>query len=62
MNVNKYYQQLIGFQITGFRMNDDDFDPFPCFTMKRGDEVIEVEVSRDPEGNGGGFLFIGEAK
>jgi len=62
--MKKYYEQLVGFQIKKFEFVEDDYslDPFPKFTMTNGTETIEVEVSRDPEGNGGGFLFIGEAK
>jgi hypothetical protein len=37
-------------------------DPFPQFLLrKEGHEDIMIEVSRDPEGNEGGFLFISDA-
>ena len=61
--MQKYYRQLVGATITGYKEIDDGgvmaLDPFPSYTMtlKSGVEV-RVEVSRDEEGNGGGFLFI----
>lgn len=60
-DVNAYYRQLVGSRITGFRMDPDEFgdDPWPTFTltMPKGD-TLEMTLSRDPEGNGGGFAFI----
>lgn len=60
-DVNAYYSQLVGAKITGFRLEADDFgeDPWPIFTlaMPEGD-TLEMTLSRDPEGNGGGFAFI----
>ena len=62
-NTKGYYEQLVGATITGYEEIDDEgvmaLDPFPSFTMttKEGAK-LRVEVSRDPEGNGGGFLFI----
>ena len=63
MNMNEYYKQLEGAQIVkyhGIKGSDEYTDGFPTFTvrMKNG-EVLKIEVSRDEEGNDGGFLFIG---
>jgi hypothetical protein len=35
MDMTLYYRQLIGFKITDFRMEKDEFggDPFPVFTV-----------------------------
>jgi len=64
MDMIAYYRQLVGFKITGFRMEADEFgaDPFPTFTVQASDgETLDVTLSRDPEGNGGGFAFIAPA-
>tara|TARA_R100000773_G_C4198091_1_gene101496 strand:+ start:784 stop:1020 length:237 start_codon:yes stop_codon:yes gene_type:complete len=61
----KYYGQLKGFAISDvdFAYCKDTESYFPTFIMKKkGYETIKVEVSRDEEGNGGGFLFISENK
>tara|TARA_Y100000114_G_scaffold150577_1_gene166253 strand:- start:406 stop:642 length:237 start_codon:yes stop_codon:yes gene_type:complete len=61
----KYYGQLKGFAISNvdFAYCKDTESYFPTFIMKKkGYETIKVEVSRDEEGNGGGFLFISENK
>ena len=61
----KYYGQLKGFAISDvdFAYCKDTESYFPTFIMKKkGYETIKVEVSRDEEGNGGGFLFISEKK
>jgi hypothetical protein len=58
----KYYSGLEGATITKFAgMNDAGFgepNGFPSFQVKfaDGSEGI-IEISRDPEGNGGGFIF-----
>ena len=61
MNMQKYYQQLVGATITQFDFNDEGggLDPFPCYTVQDKDgKILKIEISRDEEGNGGGFLFI----
>ncbi len=61
----KYYGQLKGFAISNveFVYCDSTDSYFPTFVMKKkGYETIKVEVSRDEEGNGGGFLFISANK
>lgn len=65
MDMITYYSQLVGCRITGFRMEADDGQygsgqPFPTFTMRTASGgTLEVQLSSDPEGNGGGFAFIG---
>ena len=59
----KYYGQLKGFKIESFEMvdsGDDYITDFPSFILSKGKQKIRIEVSQDEEGNGGGFLFIGE--
>ena len=61
--MSDYYKQLEGFKITKFLgvTDEDDIDGFPQFVLtKKGYQDIKIEVSRDEEGNGGGFLFIGD--
>lgn len=58
----KYYSQLNGATIIkflGMKKDEDDWgDGFPEFQVRlKSGEVVNVEVSKDPEGNGGGFLF-----
>ena len=64
MNMDKYYSQLIGAKIIGFRMEEDDFalDPFPIFTLQLGNQKVDLALSMDEEGNGGGFGVIEEVK
>ena len=63
MTLEKYYRQLVGFQIVGFQMGElSDFgQSFPMFTLynpKTGERAY-IEVSADEEGNDAGFLFFG---
>lgn len=64
-DIDAYFRQLVGFTITGFRMvaADDEYgsgDAFPTFTARPPTgELLDIQLSRDPEGNGGGFAFIG---
>ena len=58
----KYYGDLVGSTILSFdgMQNEDcDFsDGFPSFTVKFKDgEIGQIQISQDPEGNGGGFIF-----
>jgi hypothetical protein len=57
---DRYYKQLEGATITKFDgvIEITDGEGFPAFqvTLANG-QVIDLEVSSDPEGNGGGFLF-----
>jgi hypothetical protein len=58
---NKYYGSFVGSTIVSFdgmNTEDDLGDGFPTFTIKFANgEVGKIEISQDPEGNGGGFIF-----
>ena len=57
----EHAEQLIGFRITGVDVEDCEYgDPFTILKVTRGGEKLNLVVSQDPEGNGGGFLFIEE--
>ena len=62
MDMQKYYSQLVGAKIIGFRFDDDDYalQPYPVFTLRLGGQTVEMTLSMDAEGNGGGFAFIEE--
>jgi hypothetical protein len=56
-----YYSALNGATIVGFvGTTEDEFGGrgFPQFMVKlaNGEKVV-IEISQDPEGNGGGFMF-----
>ncbi len=55
----RYYSQLEGATIVSFKgMVDEDGEEFPTFIVKtKSGDLLEISVSKDPEGNGGGFLF-----
>ena len=62
--MEKHYTQLIGFKIVGFRFERDEYgddEGWPIFTIQKGKERLDLVLSRDPEGNGGGFAFIEDA-
>jgi len=50
----EYYQQAVGFRIVAATVSPDGFPQLICH---KGKEEIVLEVSRDEEGNGAGFLF-----
>jgi len=56
-----YYKQLEGATIIRFKGTDpDDFGGrgFPMFIAKlTNGELVELVLSQDEEGNGGGFMF-----
>ena len=60
--MERYYRQLEGAKIVQFLgIEEDDFggEGFPKFHIQfPNGENHEVVVSQDPEGNGGGFLFL----
>ena len=64
MNMQKYYGQLIGSKIIGFKFEEDEWggDDWPIFTLQLGNQKVQLTLSQDPEGNGGGFAFIEEVK
>ena len=58
--MNEYYSQLEGYKIKKYLGEGDD--GFPAFLLTAPNyRDIKIEVSRDAEGNDGGFLFIGDA-
>jgi len=61
-----YYNQLKGFQIVSYKMEEDDYDgyvlKFPTFVLQRGQKQIKITVSQDEEGNDGGFLFVEDSE
>ena len=62
MDMQKYYSQLVGAKIIGFRFVEDEYvlEPFPVFTLRLGGQTVDMSLSMDEEGNGGGFAFIEE--
>ena len=56
--MQKYLESLVGRKIVsvdeGGSEDQPDTGPFPSFTLDNG---WKIEVSRDEEGNGPGFLF-----
>ncbi len=54
-----HYGQLVGMTITSFEIINDDDGKWPQFTgTSQSGETVIFAVSRDPEGNGPGHLFI----
>ena len=60
MDMHNYYSQLVGCKIVDFKFEKDEdaLAPFPVFTLQLGDQKVELSLSKDEEGNGGGFGFI----
>jgi len=52
----RYYKQLEGAKIVRFYgMSEGEF---PTFEVELDNcQIVKIEISRDPEGNGGGFIF-----
>ena len=50
----RYYAGLKGFTVEETGLGSDNF---PYLIMRKGEEVLKIEVSQDEEGNGPGFLF-----
>jgi len=46
--LNKYYNGLKGFKVESFFLNDSDksIEPFPTFTLRKGNQVLPLESSR----------------
>jgi len=57
-----YYGSFVGAKIVSFNgMAESDLgdDGFPTFTVMFADGWLgEIEISQDPEGNGGGFISV----
>ena len=53
---NRYYKQLEGAKIVRYYgMSEGEF---PSFELELPNcQIIKIEISQDPEGNGGGFIF-----
>lgn len=68
MEITEIYKQMIGHTIIGFEMEKDEMgDNWPVFvvekeypsTKTKGTKVRHrLVISRDPEGNGPGFVFL----
>jgi len=61
----KYFGQLVGFKIVDFYTEDeDDMNPWPVLVVQQpnsqGGQQYKLILSKDEEGNGGGFAFIEE--
>ena len=57
--LTKHYGSLTGATIKSFHVARDESGLWPQLHLVDG---RVIEVSRDPEGNGPGFLFIGNLK
>ena len=56
-----HYGQLKGWTVVGVELQQDAYDKtefWPILTFTKNGETLTVQVSRDPEGNGSGHLFI----
>jgi hypothetical protein len=58
----RYYSQLEGAKIIRFKgMIEDEYSEiteFPRFSVRLANgKLINIEISQDEEGNGGGFIF-----
>ena len=64
MDMQKYYSQLIGAKIIGFHFEHDEYalEPFPVFKLEQHGQIVQMALSMDEEGNGGGFAFIEDVK
>lgn len=64
--LTKYYGQLIGAKVVGFRLERDESfgytEVWPVFTLLFGSQRVEFTLSSDEEGNGAGFAFVEEIK
>lgn len=59
--LREYLKPLVGGTITSVGVNEEDDNGFaeawPKITVKKGAQTYELEISRDEEGNGPGFVF-----
>lgn len=68
MEIEKIYKQMIGHTIIGFEMEkDEEGNDWPVFTVEKTYQSSKTTatkvrhklvISRDPEGNGPGFVFL----
>ena len=71
MDMDKYFRQLVGCKIVSFYFQEDEYGgrDWPVFIIQKpnsrdavGGGELMVTLSRDEEGNEGGFAFIEENK
>ena len=55
--LEKYYGQLKGYTIVNVMISEDDGDLWPQLILDREGKKLTIEVSKDAEGSGPGFLF-----
>ena len=68
MELTEVYKQMIGHTIIGFEFEDDEEGvSWPVFTVEKTYQSTKTTatkvrhrlvISRDPEGNGPGFVFL----
>ena len=62
MNIKKYYNQLVEDTLSDHWLPHGRGRIFigtmPVFTLQLGDQKVDLTLSMDEEGNGGGFGFI----
>jgi|TARA_R110002124_G_scaffold84101_4_gene219463 hypothetical protein len=58
--MDKYYRQLVGCKIKGFYFEQDEYGgrDWPVFILDLEGQEVRFVLSRDEEGNEGGFAFI----
>lgn len=58
--LERYLKPLVGATVESVGANDDEdgYEPWPTITVRAADgRRYELEISRDEEGNGPGFVF-----
>ena len=51
----EYYGSFVGAKILSFDGMKDGFPPFSV--LFKDTTIFPIQISQDPEGNGGGFIF-----
>lgn len=54
--LTNYYSFLLDAKVTKVEMREDEDGLWPTITIEKDGEVFEIEISRDEEGNGPGFI------
>jgi hypothetical protein len=63
--VQEYYGGLVGATITGVGFEGDDgaaYDGFAELHVEKDGQALVLTISRDSEGNGGGYLHVREGE
>lgn len=61
--LNEELNELVGATITQAEVVASDGDNWPVLILAHpSGKIIQIEVSRDGEGNGPGYLFMSEVK